>query len=39
VGKNKTIKATVSVEAITHHTQEDVPLQPADTISIEQRVF
>jgi polysaccharide export outer membrane protein len=39
VGKNKTIKATVSVDAITHHTQEDVLLQPADTISIEQRVF
>jgi protein involved in polysaccharide export with SLBB domain len=39
VGKNKTIKATVSVDAITHHTQEDIPLQPADTISIEQRVF
>jgi protein involved in polysaccharide export with SLBB domain len=39
VGKNRTIKATVSVDAITHHTQEDIPLQPADTISVEQRVF
>jgi protein involved in polysaccharide export with SLBB domain len=39
VGKSKTIKATVSVDAITHHTQEDVPLQPADTINVEQRVF
>ena len=39
VGKTRTIKATVSVDAITHHTQEDIPLQPADTISVEQRVF
>jgi protein involved in polysaccharide export with SLBB domain len=39
VGKSRTIKATVSVDAITHHTQEDIPLQPADTISVEQRVF
>jgi polysaccharide biosynthesis/export protein VpsN len=39
VSKGRTIKATVSVEAITHHTQEDVPLQPADTINVEQRVF
>jgi protein involved in polysaccharide export with SLBB domain len=39
VGKGRTIKATVSVEAITQHTQEDVLLQPADTINIEQRVF
>jgi protein involved in polysaccharide export with SLBB domain len=38
-GKSRTIKATVSVDAITHHTQEDIPLQPADTISVEQRVF
>ncbi len=39
VAKKKTIKATVSVDAITHHTQEDVLLQPADTISIENKVF
>jgi protein involved in polysaccharide export with SLBB domain len=39
VSKGRTVKATVSVEAITHHTQEDVPLQPADTINVEQRVF
>jgi polysaccharide biosynthesis/export protein VpsN len=39
VGKSRTIKATVSVDAITHHTQEDIPLQPADTISVEQRGF
>jgi polysaccharide biosynthesis/export protein VpsN len=39
VSKGRTIKATVSVEAITHHTQEDVPLQPADTINVETRVF
>jgi polysaccharide export outer membrane protein len=39
VAKGRTIRAIVSVEAITHHTQEDVPLQPADTINVEQRVF
>lgn len=39
VGKSKTIKATVSVDAITRHTQEDILLQPADTISVDQRVF
>jgi protein involved in polysaccharide export with SLBB domain len=39
VGKGRTIKAVVSVDAITHHTQEDVMLQPGDTINIEQRVF
>jgi polysaccharide export outer membrane protein len=39
VGKSKTIKATVSVDAITRHTQEDILLQPGDTISVDQRVF
>ena len=39
VGKSKTIKATVSVDAITRHAQEDILLQPADTISVDQRVF
>jgi protein involved in polysaccharide export with SLBB domain len=39
VGKAKTIKATVSVDAITRHAQEDILLQPADTISVDQRVF
>jgi polysaccharide biosynthesis/export protein VpsN len=39
ISKGRTVKATVSVEAIMHHTQEDVPLQPGDTINVEQRVF
>lgn len=39
IGKSKTVKATVSVDAITRHTQEDILLQPGDTISVDQRVF
>ncbi len=39
VSKDKTVKAVVSVDAITHNSQEDVPLQPGDTINVEQRVF
>jgi protein involved in polysaccharide export with SLBB domain len=39
VGKSKTIKAVVSVDAIMRHAQEDILLQPADTISVDQRVF
>jgi polysaccharide biosynthesis/export protein VpsN len=39
VSKSKSIKATVSVDAITRHAQEDILLQPADTISVDQRVF
>jgi protein involved in polysaccharide export with SLBB domain len=38
-GKDKSVKAVVSVEAITRHTQEDVPLQPGDTINVTQNVF
>jgi polysaccharide export outer membrane protein len=39
VTKDKSVQAVVSVEAIVHHTQEDVRLQPGDTINISQNVF
>jgi protein involved in polysaccharide export with SLBB domain len=39
VGREKTVKAVVSVDAITHNSQDDIPLQPGDTINVEQRVF
>jgi polysaccharide export outer membrane protein len=39
VGKLRTVKAVVSVDAITRHAQEDLLLQPSDTISVDQRVF
>ena len=38
-GKGKSVKAVVSVEAITRHTQEDIPLQPGDTINVAQNTF
>jgi polysaccharide biosynthesis/export protein VpsN len=38
-GKGRSVKAVVSVEAITRHTQEDVPLQPGDTINVTQNTF
>jgi len=39
VTKDKSVQAVVSVEAITRHTQEDVRLQPGDTVNISQNVF
>jgi polysaccharide export outer membrane protein len=39
VAGNKTVTATISVDAITDGTQADVPLQAGDTIKVEQRVF
>ena len=38
-GKGKSVRAVVSVEAITRHTQEDIPLQPGDAINVTQNVF
>ena len=39
VAKDRAVKAVVSVDAITHNSQEDILLQPGDTINVEQRVF
>jgi polysaccharide export outer membrane protein len=39
VAKDKSVQAVVSVEAITRHAQEDIRLQPGDTINISQNVF
>jgi protein involved in polysaccharide export with SLBB domain len=37
--KDKSVQVVVSVDAITRHTQEDVQLQPGDTINVTQNVF
>jgi protein involved in polysaccharide export with SLBB domain len=39
LGKDKTVQAVVNVDAIVHHTQEDIRLQPGDTINVSQNVF
>lgn len=39
VAQGKTVQAVVSVDAIVRHAQEDVPLQPGDTINVSQNVF
>jgi len=39
VGRNKTVTAIVSVDAITDGAQADIPLQAGDTIKVESRVF
>lgn len=39
VGKDKSVQAVVSVEAITRHQQEDIRLSPGDTINVSQNVF
>jgi polysaccharide export outer membrane protein len=39
VSKDKSVQATVSVDAIVRHAQEDVRLQPGDTINVSQNVF
>ncbi len=39
VGKDKTVQAVVSVDAIIRHAQEDIRLQPGDTINVSQNVF
>ncbi len=39
VGKDKSVQAVVSVEAIVRHTQEDIRLQPGDTINVTQNAF
>jgi protein involved in polysaccharide export with SLBB domain len=39
VSKDKNVKAVVSVDAIMHNAQPDVPLQPGDTVIVEQRTF
>ena len=38
-GRDRSVKAVVSVDAITRHTQEDIPLQPGDTINVSQNVW
>ena len=38
VSKDKAVKAIVSVDAIMHNSLPDVPLQPGDTVIVEQRV-
>jgi polysaccharide export outer membrane protein len=39
IGPNKTVTATISVEAITEGKQGDILLQAGDTIKVDQRVF
>jgi protein involved in polysaccharide export with SLBB domain len=39
VDQARTIKATVSVDAITDGAQSDIPLQAGDTIKVEQKVW
>ena len=39
VARDKTVQAVVNVDAIVHHTQEDVPLEPGDTVNVSQNVF
>jgi len=39
VEKEKTIRAVVNVEAIVRHAQEDIRLQPGDTVNVSQNVF
>jgi protein involved in polysaccharide export with SLBB domain len=39
VAKDKSVQAVVSVDAITRHAQEDIRLQPGDTINVSQNVF
>lgn len=39
VSKEKSVQAVVSVDAIVRHAQEDIPLQPGDTINVSQNVF
>ena len=39
VGKDKTVQAAVNVDAIIHHSQEDIRLQPGDTINVSQNTF
>lgn len=39
IAKDKSVQAVVSVDAITKHTQEDIRLQPGDTINVSQNVF
>ncbi len=39
VAKDKSVQAVISVEAIVRHAQEDVRLQPGDTINVSQNVF
>jgi protein involved in polysaccharide export with SLBB domain len=38
-GKDTSVRAVVSVEAIVRHAQEDIRLQPGDTINVSQTVF
>jgi len=39
VGRDKSVQVVVSVDAIIRHAQEDVRLQPGDTINVTQNVF
>ncbi len=39
VGKDKSVQAVVSVDAIVRHAQEDVRLQAGDTVNVTQNVF
>jgi protein involved in polysaccharide export with SLBB domain len=39
VGKDKSVQAVVSVDAIVRHAQEDIRLQPGDTVNVSQNVF
>ena len=39
VAKDKSVQAVVSVQAIVRHAQEDIRLQPGDTINVSQTVF
>jgi polysaccharide export outer membrane protein len=39
VGQDKTVQVVVNVEAIIRHAQEDIPLQPGDTVNVTQNVF
>ena len=39
VAKDRSVQAIVNVEAIVRHQQEDVRLQPGDTINVTQNVF
>ena len=39
VSKDRNVKAVVSVDAIMRNAQPDVPLQPGDTVIVEQKIF
>ena len=39
VGNGKSVQAVVNVDAIIHHAQEDIRLQPGDTVNVSQNVF